>query len=700
MSDPLLLVGRGGRVTVANAAACRLHRGQASDLVGHLLSAIIDEVPPALARALDVEASRPAMDGEGRPSQATWRRCDQTVIPVSLAWSALWDDQAVAQGLALTVVDSSRRQALAERRHRIEERFRALSGAAPVGIFETDESGRTVYVNERLLAIFGRAEGALLGGGWQQSVHPEDREALARATARAWREDGDFQWDYRVVRPDGEVRWVNSISSLISPTPGGEGFRVGTVTDITDRVRAQETLFQHQRELEELSAQLTFVEERQRREISAELHDGVGQNLVAIKIKVGMLGAEGLPPGGEAMAAEVLGLVDEAIKDIWSLTFELCPPMLYEVGLTAAIEWLLTQYRQRHSIDLSLKGAECQVSLSDEARGALFQSVRELLQNVVKHAEATCAAVSMTVASDILTIEVTDDGAGFVPPLVFPEDANQGTFGLFMVRERMRHLGGRVEFDCDQGRGSRIGLVLPVAEPRTESGARPGDGSTSKPAVDLGSLAHQLNDLLAVVLGLGSLLEHDVPSGAAHAADLTAILFAARRAASLSRKLSAVASNRPTAEGAEAVSQPVSQPMTPAPEEPARGKGTVLIVDDEELIRTTAQRILERLGYRVLVAENGQVGLDVYQVHRDEIGVVLLDVLMPVMDGNQFYEHLKALDPDARVLICTGAADTDEMDELRAKGAQGVIAKPFDTQGLSQAVAEVMAAAAGASRQR
>ncbi|RLB65529.1 MAG: hypothetical protein DRI90_01795, partial [Deltaproteobacteria bacterium] len=553
MFDALLLVDIEGCVTLANAAACQLHRGQAGDLVGHSLSAMIDPLPPALVQALGARPSGRAMGGDRRPSPATWRCHDGASIAVTLSWSAVQDDHGAARGLAVTVVDSNRQTQLAERRHRIEERFKALSGAAPVGIFETDESGRTVYVNDRLLAIFGKAEGALLGGGWQQSVHPEDRETLARRTDRAWRDGGDFQCDYRVVRPDGEVRWVNSISSLISPTLGGEGFRVGTVTDITDRVRAQETLLQHQRELEELSAQLTFVEERQRREISAELHDGVGQNLVAIKIKVGMLGAEGLVPGAEGMVDQVLGLVDEAIKDIWSLTFELCPPMLYEVGLTAAIEWLLEQYRQRHSLNLSLSGADCVVSLSDEARGAFFQCVRELLQNVVKHADATCAEVSLGVAADTLTVQVTDDGAGFLPPLVFPEDADQGSFGLFMVRERMRHLGGSVEFDCAQGRGSRIGLVLPLAKERPGADPRIRDphGGIAKPAVDLGSLAHQLNDLLAVVLGLGSLLEHDVPTGAAQAADLTAILFAARRAASLSRKLSAVASNSPDSQRAE-----------------------------------------------------------------------------------------------------------------------------------------------------
>jgi len=98
------------------------------------------------------------------------------------------------------------------------------------------------------------------------------------------------------------------------------------------------------------------------------------------------------------------------------------------------------------------------------------------------------------------------------------------------------------------------------------------------------------------------------------------------------------------------------------------------------------------------VAENGQVGLDVYQVHRDEIGVVLLDVVMPVMAGNEFYDRLKALDPNARVLICTGAAETDQTEELEAKGAVGIIVKPFDTRRLAQAVADAMAATPETSR--
>jgi len=503
-------------------------------------------------------------------------------------------------------------------RGRNVERFEALSEAAPVGIFETDARGRLAYVNERLQTIFGLSREDVIGDGWRQAVHPDDLPEVIRRLRRAAQGRTDFQSDFRIVRPDGEIRWVNSVSSLIAPRDRGKDGRVGTITDVTDRVRAQEALVEHQQELEELSAQLTFVEERQRRAISAELHDGVGQNLVAIKIKVGMLHVEGLTEAGRGLVDEALTLVDEAIKDVWSLTFELCPPMLYEVGLTAAIDWLLGQFRQRHGIALTLRGEDHDVPLSDEARGALFQCVRELLQNVVKHAEADHAEVSLEVTGGSLVIAVTDDGAGFVPPLVFPQDADRGSFGLFMVRERMRQLGGRVDFDCAAGRGSRIGLHLPIDDGQSSEADGVAARTSLRPAPDLGGLAHQLNDLLSVVLGLGSLLEQDATSGAAQAGDITAILYAARRAASLSRKLSATAASGEDEESVE----PEREAVEPTARQALLGKGTVLVVDDQALVRTAAQRILERLGYQVMVAENGQVALDVYVEHAAAIDVV------------------------------------------------------------------------------
>ncbi|MBW2455659.1 MAG: PAS domain S-box protein [Deltaproteobacteria bacterium] len=682
MSDALLVVDLEGRITSANGSACRLHGGQARDLVGRVLAEVVAELPPGLAQALQPAGSGPGEDGG--PVAATWCRRGQVRIPVSLSWALLSDVDPERQALAVTLAESRRDDRGLPGGAGTVERFEALSGAAPVGIFESDERGQLAYVNECLLTIFGTREAEVIGRGWWQAVHPDDRSTLRNRLNRAARGRTEFQSDFRIVRPDGEVRWVNSVSSIISLSEAGKDCRVGTITDITDRVRAQEALLEHQQELEELSAQLTFVEERQRRVISAELHDGVGQNLVAIKIKVGMLQSEGLGETGQTMVGEALTLVDEAIKDVWSLTFELCPPMLYEVGLTAAIDWLLGQFRQRHGLELSLRGEDKDVPLSDEARGALFQCVRELLQNVVKHAEAGRAEVSLQVAAGFLVIQVSDDGAGFVPPLVFPEDADQGSFGLFMVRERMRQLGGRVEYDCAEGKGSRIGLHMPVDDGRAAADDRAGAGKTQRPAPDLGGLAHQLNDLLSVVLGLGSLLEQDVPTGATQAADVTAILFAARRAASLSRKLSA----RAAADGHEERVESERVPVALVARQPLRGRGTLLVVDDQELVRSAAQRILERMGYHVLVAENGLVGLEVYRAHDGPIDVVLLDVLMPVMAGDELFEELMAIDPDVKVLLCTGAAETGLTEDLLARGALGIVEKPFDARELGQAIAQ------------
>ncbi len=212
-----------------------------------------------------------------------------------------------------------------------------------------------------------------------------------------------------------------------------------------------------------------------------------------------------------------------------------------------------------------------------------------------------------------------------------------------------------------------------------------GQGRTDRQAPDLGGLAHQLNELLSVVLGLGSLLEHDAPTGVTQAADIQAILHAARRAASVSRKLSATA-----ADGQDEVVESERVPVASAVRPPLRGRGTVLVVDDQEMVRSAAQRILERIGYHVLVAENGQVGLEVYQAHDGLIDVVLLDLVMPVMAGDELFDELMTIDPDVKVLLCTGGAERGLTEDLLAGGALGVVDKPFDARELGQAIAQAL----------
>ena len=130
--------------------------------------------------------------------------------------------------------------------------------------------------------------------------------------------------------------------------------------------------------------------------------------------------------------------------------------------------------------------------------------------------------------------------------------------------------------------------------------------------------------------------------------------------------------------------------VSPAAARLTQGSGTILIIDDEELVRTTATIILEEAGYQVKIAENGEEGLELYRTHMDEIDGVLLDLLMPKMQGHEVFVNLKQLNPEVRVLMASGFVSDERAQEALTMGVKGFIQKPFTLEGLSQAVARLL----------
>jgi CheY-like chemotaxis protein len=129
----------------------------------------------------------------------------------------------------------------------------------------------------------------------------------------------------------------------------------------------------------------------------------------------------------------------------------------------------------------------------------------------------------------------------------------------------------------------------------------------------------------------------------------------------------------------------------PPPEELHQGSGTILLVDDEPVILEVVTAMVRKLGYGVLTAESGQAALALYRAHRDEVTLVILDMIMPEMNGGETFDHLKAIDPAVRVLLCSGYSINGRASEILARGCNGFIQKPFDMGQLSEKIQAAVA---------
>ena len=238
--------------------------------------------------------------------------------------------------------------------------------------------------------------------------------------------------------------------------------------------------------LQALASELTLAEQRERKRLASELHDYLAQILALGRIKMSQLRQKVVPseaPAVQQLVGEIDTLLEKAGEYTRSLMAKLNPPVLDELGLPSALTWLAKQM-PLHGLMVDVRLAQEQVTLPDDQAVLLFQSVRELLINVAKHAGTDRATVTLKVDPEQhLRIEVQDHGRGF-DPVAMEAKSENGHFGLFSVRERMQAMGGSLDVKSHPGEGTTITMVLPLAksipaEPRAAAGSL-ADAAVSK----------------------------------------------------------------------------------------------------------------------------------------------------------------------------------------------------------------------------
>ena len=226
--------------------------------------------------------------------------------------------------------------------------------------------------------------------------------------------------------------------------------------EVQVRRKSEKKLIEYQKQLQSLTSQLSLIEENEKRRIATELHDCIGQTLALSKIKLGLMNKSLSPQDMAKNIREIKRLIEQTIKETRTLTFELSPPILYELGLGPAIKWLIDQFCEKYGINIHFIDNSGNNPIDNNIRFFLFQAIRELMINVIKHAEATAATIEMTGHRNDLTVIVEDDGKGF--PV--QSDRFKG-YGLFNIRERMHHIHGKFEIMSSPGQGTRVTLVAP-----------------------------------------------------------------------------------------------------------------------------------------------------------------------------------------------------------------------------------------------
>ena len=369
------------------------------------------------------------------------------------------------RGFFALIQDLTERKQAEEEIRESRDKLSTIIAGADVGTWDWNIQAGSVDVNDRFCTMLGYEAGGF-GNDAQRffdSLHPDDVKKVHDLVDAHFAGESEFyHCDFRLRTADGTYKWIHDAGRLIERDNKGRPLRmVGIHVDINDRKLADEALQAHRQALRNLAAELSLTQEKERRQVADDLHDHIGQNLVLAKMKLGELKSL-LPAQHSDLIEQIRAVVDQSLKDTRSLIQDLCPQVLYDLGLEAAIDWLVEQTQTKYGLRCSAEIGPLPRPIREDRRVVLFQAVRELLVNVAKHARATQAKVILQGDRARVRIQVADDGCGFDPSLVTLPNSNGRGYGLFSIRERLALLGGELKIDSVQGQGTTATVTIPA----------------------------------------------------------------------------------------------------------------------------------------------------------------------------------------------------------------------------------------------
>jgi PAS domain S-box-containing protein len=275
-------------------------------------------------------------------------------------------------------------------------------------------------------------------------VHPGDRAALIELATRIPNEGGAFATEFRMFGKDGTTRWMLGKGELLQKGPGEKSRIAGVTIDVSELKRTQI-------ELQQLAKRLMEAQEEERRRISRELHDDIGQRVALLSIELDLL-AQLLETGQpfKERLERAQAATGELGSDLHQLSHALHSSKLQYLGLPSALRELCSRMAEKHAVAIEFACAEEKLTLAEDDALALFRVAQEALNNVVRHSDATTVKVALDRVEGGVALAVSDDGRGFAPA-----SRSEG-IGLVGMRERLRAVGGEFQIISTPGAGTEI----------------------------------------------------------------------------------------------------------------------------------------------------------------------------------------------------------------------------------------------------
>jgi len=358
-----------------------------------------------------------------------------------------------------------RRQAVAALRDS-EEQYRLLVKNIPSVVYKGYQDCSVDFVDGKVEELTGypKSEFDARILKWNDILLPEDRGKFKRAFLDGLKGSKSYVREYRIRRKDGEILWVQDRGQIIFSPEGRVEYISGVFFDITERRHAEEALRESEQRLRFLTSQLLSAQERERKRISMELHDELGQSLAVLKLQVRAI-ERALRADQQDLkesCRELLQYLDEVLDNIRRLSRDLSPAILEDLGLQSALKYLINGVGKHYTVNYSVEVEDLDLLFPSEAQIIIYRIFQECLTNISKHAGATEVSIRIKEDDGFLSLMLEDNGRGFEPDQFSARRASGRGLGLAALDERARMLGGRLEIRSRPGAGTRVTCIIPM----------------------------------------------------------------------------------------------------------------------------------------------------------------------------------------------------------------------------------------------
>jgi len=382
-------------------------------------------------------------------------------INVSLTISPLRDSRGRIIGASKIARDITHRKRVEAALRDSQTQLALALESSKTAIFDWDVVQSCGKWNPQMATLYGfNPESTYITAEeWIALFHPDDTARLVEEFGRALKDQDRFQFEFRAVRPDGEVRWIFSKGRIVREN--GVAVRlIGTHTDNTDRKR-----FEEAERVRELTGKLLHAQDEERRRIARELHDSAGQLVAALQMNLIPLeeDAEKVHSGFSGVIRESLDLIRQLSEELRTVSYLLHPPLLDEAGLPSAVRWYVEGFSERSKIEVQLDLAPNLGRLSPDMEVTIFRIVQECLTNIHRHSGSKQATIRIVGSPHEVSLEVRDAGKGM------PASSGNGSQGLRYgvgiqgMRERVRQLNGQFDIQSHEN-GTVVTARFPLVD--------------------------------------------------------------------------------------------------------------------------------------------------------------------------------------------------------------------------------------------